>query len=100
MSNSEAITLRTTPEPSTTNVTRLTKGTSPHRRCTPNAADSFWSGSAASGKLSFSDSANALCLSIPSRLTPKICAPVAATSAFRSRKVQASLVQPGVKSFG
>jgi hypothetical protein len=100
MFSSDAITFRTTPALSTTNVTRLANGRRPHKRCTPKPAATtcFWS--ATSGKFSFSDSANALCFSTPSRLTPKISAPAAETSAFRSRKVHASFVQPGVKSFG
>src|SRR5271156_5148591 len=45
-------------------------------------------------------SAKALWVSGPSRLTPKRAAPAAVMSVLRSRKLHASLLQPGVKSFG
>jgi len=66
----------------------------------PKAAAQPWLGSERMGKGSFSSLANFSCDLASSAETPKIWTPAFWNRSQASRKAQASLVQPGVPSFG
>src|SRR5262249_21521668 len=96
--NCELNTCRTTPCRSMTKVTR--PGSRPSVAGTPYCFRTVPPRSASRTKGSLYLVANFSCAASPSELTPMTSAPASFRSSYWSRKAQASLVQPGVSSFG
>ncbi len=66
----------------------------------PYASAVAWSSSERSGNVRWNFALNRPWLAASSGLIPQTVAPAATSSSFASRNAQASVVQPGVSSFG